>query len=153
MKFEKFVKTLGGNGVIYSYGGKKYLASGNVMMVIPDDFRGVVAENITEMPTGLAHYIDMAWKNEPCALIRAELPTGNAGIKDAIRIFENASHLEIRIDNASYTLLDKCDALDIFPEFDSETRTDSAKALVVRKPRNDDNEETDIVGFIFPTAA
>lgn len=153
MKFEKFVKTLGGNGVIYSYGGKKYLASGNVMMVIPDDFRGVVAENIAEMPTTLAHYIDMAWKNEACALTRAELPTGNAGIKDAIRIFENASHLEIRIDNASYTLLDKCDALDIFPEFDSETRTDSAKALVVRKPRNDDNEETDIVGFIFPTVA
>lgn len=150
MKFEKFVKTLGGNGVIYSYGGKKYLAGGNVMMVIPEDFRGIVAENIAEMPDGLIHYINMAWKNEPCALIRAELPSGNAGIKDAIRIFETANHVELCIDNASYTLLDKCDALDIFPEFDTETLADVAKALVVRKPRNDENEETDIVGFIFP---
>lgn len=151
MKFEKFVKSLAGAGVIYSHGDKQYLAGEKVLMVIPEGFHGVVAKNIVEMPEGIARLIDLAWKTVPCNLTRAELPTGDAKIKDAIRIFATARGLEITIDNASYTLLNGCDALDIYPAYDDETRDEVAKALFVYEPRKDENEETEIVGLIFPT--
>lgn len=151
MKFEKFVKSLAGAGVIYSHDDKQYLAGEKVLMAIPEGFHGVVAKNIVEMPEGIARLIDMAWKTVPCTLTRAELPTGDAKIRDAIRIFATERGLEITIDNASYSLLNSCDTLDIYPSYESEAQGDVAKALFVYKPRQDENDETEIVGLIFPT--
>lgn len=51
MKFEKFVKSLGAQGVIYTIpNGEKWLASQSVFMKIPETTTGILAENIVEMP-------------------------------------------------------------------------------------------------------
>lgn len=57
-----------------------------------------------------------------------------------------------RIDNDSYSLIDKGDILEIYPEYDSEQSVDVAKALVIRAVTPDPDEEPQIVGFIFPIA-
>lgn len=153
MKFEKFVKTLGGHGIIYRYKDTNWLASFTVLMRIPDDVSGVLSESISEMPEGLKKFIEMEWKNDPCLLTKAELPRGNSGIKEAIRIYETEhSGVVCRIDNDSYSLIDKGDILEIYPEYDSEQSVDVAKALVIRAVTPDPDEEPQIVGFIFPIA-
>jgi len=150
MKFEKFIKKLGGHGVIYTHNDVNWLASPSAMMRIPIGTKGVLSDSISEMPDGLKRFIDLSWKEEPCELTHAELPAGNSGIKDAIRFFETEQqHLSIGINNDSYTLLENGDVLSLFPEYSSDESKDIAKALIVKRV-TDAQPEAEIVGFIFP---
>lgn len=153
MKFEKFVKTLGGHGVIYRYKDTNWLASSTVLMRIPDNVSGVLSESISEMPEGLKSSLKWHGRTTPVCSTKAELPSGNSGIKEAIRIYETEhSGVVCRIDNDSYSLIDKGDILEIYPEYDSEQSVDVAKALVIRAVTPDPDEEPQIVGFLFPIA-
>lgn len=50
MKFEKFLKSLGGHGVIYTKGTDRWLASTTVLAKIPDSMVGVIAKRLQKFP-------------------------------------------------------------------------------------------------------
>lgn len=58
MKFQKFVKSIGSEGIVYvRENGDRWLASGNVFMKIPDDIRSITAEEVTDMPEAIDNII------------------------------------------------------------------------------------------------
>lgn len=151
MKFEKFLKSLGGHGVIYTKGTDRWLASTTVLAKIPDNMVGVIAEKIVKMPENLKAFIDNDINNDPCDLVRAVMPIANGGIKDCIRIYADESgNIRIPIANDEHALIDRSDIKEINRSYDSVEKTFTPKALVVREYTADPEEDPQIVGIIFP---
>lgn len=51
MKFQKFVKALGSDGIVYNRkNGERWLASDKVFMKIPEDIRSVTCTEVADMP-------------------------------------------------------------------------------------------------------
>lgn len=151
MKFEKFLKSQGGHGVIYTKGTDRWLANSTVLAKIPDSMLGVIAEKVLEMPEGLRCFIDNDVSNDPCELVKAIMPCADGGIKDCIRIFATEGNdIRIPIANDEYSLIDRSDLLEINRKYNSADNVFEPKALIVREFTPDPNEEAEIIGVIFP---
>lgn len=151
MKFEKFLKSLGGHGVIYTKGADRWLATTTVLAKIPDNMLGVIAEKVVEMPEGLRCFIDNDVSNDPCELLKAVMPIADSGIKDCVRIYATESgDVRIPICNDDYALIDRSDIKEINRKYDQVERKFEAKALVIREFNANPDEDAEIVGIIFP---
>lgn len=150
MKFEKFVKSLGSNGVIYKRtNGEQWLASEAVFMRIPDNVRSVTATDIFDMPEGIEKIILSELSGDPCELHNAVMPFANAGIKDCIRIFATQNAItKIAIRNNDYALIERGDIVEILSKYDFENEENVAKALLIKRYTAVDDSE--LVGVIFP---
>lgn len=153
MKFQKFIKSIAADGIIYKChdnGSSEWIASGNVFMRIPEKIGGVVARTITEMPTPIERMIDTDFSTEPCFLMRAIMPEPDSSIKDCIRVYSTENkQTQLSIAQSDYMLLDRGDIIEMYTEHDSEHGVSEGKALFVKKISGDDEPET--IGIIFPT--
>lgn len=152
MKFEKFVKQLGGAGVIQTRDdGSKWLASFSALLRIPDDMNGVIAESITVMPPNIDKVIRKELSGAEAALIKAIMPTGDAAIKDCIRVYATSDGQKVPICNDDYSLIDpKHDVVEVLSEYDLDTEKLRPTALLVKEYVN--LEDTRLIGVIFPVA-
>lgn len=151
MKFQKFVKSIGAEGVVYvRNNGERWLAAQDVFMKIPEDIQSITAKAITEMPEGIENIIKCDCFSDPCELYKAIMPYADGAIKDCVRIFATANHqCEIAISNTAYALIERKDVVEMYSKFNSETECSDAKALFIKRFPVGEDEET--VGVIFPT--
>ena len=155
MRFQKFVKSIGSEGIIYQRkNGERWLASDNVFMRIPEDIRSITASEIVNpMPEAIENIIDYESFTDPCELYKAVMPCADGAIKDCVRIYatENALN-KIAISNSAYALIERKDTVEMYVKYNAEDETGEAKALIVKEqlfPLIEDEPET--VGLIFPT--
>lgn len=153
MKFEKFLKSLGGHGVIYTKGDERWLASPTVLARIPENMVGVIAEKVVIMPDKLRAYIDNDINNDPSELVKAIMPIANGGIKDCIRVYADESGtIRLPIGNDEYSLISRSDITEINRVYNTGEHVFEPKALIVREYTSDPDEEPEIVGVIFPNS-
>ena len=121
MKFQKFVKSLGSEGIIYvRKNEERWLASGSVF-------------------------------TDPCELHRAVMPDADGAIKDCIRIYATENALNtVAISNPDYTLIEKKDCVEMYVKVNGEEETTEGLALVVKEFENP-MEDPVTIGVIFPT--
>ena len=152
MKFEKFVKTLGSNGVIYERDGdERWLASPSCFMLIPPGTRSVTSVGVQAMPPAIDQMIDQIGHTSPATLTKAIMPYADGGIKDCVRVFTNqAGDLSIPISHEDWSLIEKSDFCEILYEYDSETEATTVKALLVKTYPKFPDDEDELVGIIFP---
>lgn len=152
MRFEKFVKQLGGAGVIHTRAdGSKWLSSCSASLRIPDDMEGVIAEHITTMPERIDTIIRKERTGSEAILTKAVMPSGDSSIKDCLRIYAAASDpkLRVAISNDDWSLIDaKHDVVELLAEYDFETEQLHPTALLVKQFVS--LEDTQLVGVIFP---
>lgn len=152
MKFQKFVKSIGTEGIVYvRNNGERWLAAQDVFMKIPEDIQSITAKSVTEMPEAIDSIINCDCFSDPCELVKAIMPCADGVIKDCVRIYATANNLcEIAISNTAYTLIERKDVVEMYSKFDSETEESEAKALFIKRfPVGEDEE---VVGVIFPTS-
>lgn len=149
MKFKKFMKSLDGDGVIQINGEDKYLASTSVVMKIPDNITGVLAELMTVMPIPIVDIINKADGSDPCYLIKAVMPHGDSPIKECIRVFytENGK-VKLPISNDDYALIERGDVVEMIVEYDEDDEEFAPVALAIK--RSYPGQPDELVGIIFP---
>lgn len=152
MKFQKFVKSLGSDGIIYvRKNEERWLASGMVYVKIPDKIKSITASDILPMPEAVEQIINYDCFTDPCMLHRAIMPEADGAIKDCIRVFatENSQNT-VAISNPDYTLLERKDIVEMYVKVDAETESSEGKALVIKESVSA-LEDPVTVGIIFPT--
>lgn len=59
MKFQKFVKSIGTEGIVYvRNNGERWLAAQDVFMKIPEDIQSITAKSVTEMSEAIESIIN-----------------------------------------------------------------------------------------------
>lgn len=152
MKFQKFVKALGSDGIVYNRkNGERWLASERVFMKIPEDIHSVTCAYIADMPDFAENIINCDSFTDPCDLRKAVMPYADGIIKDCVRIYatEGAQNI-VAIDNSSYALIEHKDIVEMSVKHNVEEETSEGKALVIKRPVNFSFDE-EVVGLIFPT--
>lgn len=152
MKFQKFVKALGSDGIVYNRkNGERWLASERVLMKIPEDIRSVTCADIADMPDFVENIINYDSFTNPCDLAKAVMPYADGVIKDCVRIYETEDRQsKVAIDNGSYALIERKDTVEMYAQFDTESETSEGKALVIKRPACLVSDE-EVIGLIFPT--
>ena len=152
MKFQKFVKALGSDGIVYNRkNGEQWLASERVFMKIPEDIRSVTCADIADMPDFVENIINYDSFTNPCDLAKAVMPYADGVIKDCVRIYETEDRLsKVAIDNGSYALIERKDIVEMFVKYDAENETSEGKALVIKHLAGLLHDE-EVIGLIFPT--
>lgn len=152
MKFQKFVKALGSDGIVFNRkNGERWLASDRVFMKIPEDIRSITASEITDMPDSVESIINFDSFTDPCELHKAVMPYADGVIKDCVRIYATENALNtVAIDNSSYALIERKDIVEMFCKYNSDDETSEGKALVIKRP-SDFTSDEEVVGLIFPT--
>ena len=152
MKFQKFVKSIGSDGIVYvRKNEERWLASGMVYVKIPDKIKSITARDILPMPEAVEKIINYDSFTDPCVLHKAIMPEADGAIKDCIRVFatENAQN-KVAISNPDYTLLERKDVIEMYVKVDAETESSEGKALVIKEYVSA-LEDPATVGIIFPT--
>ena len=151
MKFQKFVKALGSDGIVFNRkNGERWLASDRVFMKIPEDIRSITASEITDMPDSVEGIINFDSFTDPCELHKAVMPYADGVIKDCVRIYATENALNtVAIDNSSYALIERKDIVEMFCKYNSGDETSEGKALVIKRP-SDFTSDEEVVGLIFP---
>lgn len=144
MKFKKFVKSLGADGVLYNRSnGERWLTSGSIFMKVPEDIRTVTACDSAEMPSLIKDIINYDTFSQPCALVEAVMPVPDGVIKDCVRIFATENGIDkTAIANDGYSLIERGDIVEMYV-------TEKISALVIKRPVGLVDEE--IVGVILRT--
>lgn len=144
MKFKKFVKSLGADGVLYNRSnGERWLTSGSIFMKVPEDIRTVTACDSAEMPSLIEDIINYDTFSKPCALVEAVMPVPDGVIKDCVRIFATENGIDkTAIANDGYALIERGDIVEMYV-------TEKISALVIKRPVDLVDEE--IVGVILRT--
>lgn len=94
MKFQKFVKSIGTEGIVYvRNNGERWLAAQDVFMKIPEDIQSITAKSVTEMPEAIESIINCDYFSDPCELVKAIMPCADGVIKDCVRIYATANNL------------------------------------------------------------
>lgn len=87
MKFKKFVKSLGADGILYvRENGDRWLSSGSIFMKVPEDIRTVTACDSASMLSLIENIINYDTFSQPCELVEAVMPVADGVIKDCVRI-------------------------------------------------------------------
>lgn len=149
MKFQKFVKALGSDGIVYNRkNGERWLASERVFMKIPEDIRSVTCADIADMPDFVENIINYDSFTNPCDLAKAVMPYADGVIKDCVRIYETEDRQsKVAIDNGSYALIERKDTVEMYAQFDTESETSEGKALVIKRPACLVSDE-EVIGLI-----
>ena len=144
MKFKKFVKSLGADGVLYNRSnGERWLTSGSIFMKVPEDIRTVTACDSAEMPSLIEDIINYDPFSQPCALVEAVMPVPDGVIKDCVHIFATENGIDkTAIANDGYALIERGDIVEMYV-------TEKISALVIKRPVDLVDEE--IVGVILRT--
>lgn len=152
MKFQKFVKALGSNGVIFvRKNNERWLASTSVFMRIPGTIRSITASDVVPMPDSIESIINYEAFTDPCELHEAVMPFASAAIKDCIRVFATENTLnKIAVRNNDYALIERGDLVEVYIKTNAEDETSVAKALVIKEYPVLPNVEPELVGIIFP---
>lgn len=156
MKFEKFVKSIGSNGIIYiRKNSDRWLSEGKVFMKIPEHIRSITACDIQPMPDYVDNIINRDSFTEPCYLHKALMPFSDGNIKNCVRVYATDNVIaQIAIRNDDYTLLERRkDIVEMFTKTDTTTMTTKGLALVIKETdfKETDSDETMTIGVIFPT--
>lgn len=143
MKFQKFVKSLGSDGVIYvRKNEERWLGFENVFMKIPDNIRSITASDILPMPESVEKVINYDSFTDPCELYKAIMPYADGAIKDCIRIYATENGMnKVGITNTDYSLIERKDYVE---------ETSEGKALVIKNYPTLASEEPVTIGIIFP---
>lgn len=152
MKFQKFVKSLGSDSIVYNRkNGERWLASERVFMKIPEDIHSVTCADIADMPDFAENIINYDSFTDPCDLHKAVMPYADGVIKDCVRIYatDNTQNT-VAIDNTSYALIERKDIVEMFVKYNAENETSEGKALVIKRSKNFSSDE-EVIGLIFPT--
>jgi hypothetical protein len=158
VKFEKFVKSLASNGIIYnrleSDGlpfADHWLASTSVFMLIPPTIKSITAAGVQEMPKAIDHMISQIGHTEYAELTEAIMPIPDGGIKDCIRVFKTrAGDISIKISNDDWSLIEKSDLCEILYAYDIDSNSTIGKALLVKRYPELPDDDDELVGIIFP---
>lgn len=144
MKFKKFVKYLGADGVLFvRENGERWLCSGTVFMKVPEDIRTVTACDSGTMPSLIEDIINYDSFTQPCELVEAVMPVPDGVIKDCVRIFATENRLDkTAITNDGYVLIERGDIVEMHTG-------EEISALVIKRPTGLVDEE--VVGVILRT--
>ena len=151
MRFQKFVKSIGSDGIIYvRKNDERWLASGTVFMRIPDNIKSITAKEILPMPDYVESVINYDRFTDPCELYKAVMPTPTGAIRDCIRIYATENSLNtMAICNNDYSLIEKEDQVEMYVRIDAANETTEGKALVIKEAES--LEEPITLGVILPT--
>lgn len=151
MKFEKFVKSLGVNGVIHERkNGERWISGMWEMMKVPENVKGVMAKAIVSMPDTFEDYINYEHVSVPCYLLKALMPYGDSGIKDCIRVFKTEDNqYECGIRNNDFALIEKSDVVEMYIGTNNDTFEEEPKAILIKR-LTIDIKEPELVGLILP---
>lgn len=146
MKFKKFVKSLGADGILYvRENGDRWLSSGSIFMKVPEDIRTVTACDSASMLSLslIENIINYDTFSQPCELVEAVMPVADGVIKDCVRIFATENGIDkTAICNDGYALIERGDIVEMFVD-------EKISALVIKRPVDLVDEE--IVGVILRT--
>ena len=144
MKFKKFVKSLGADGILYvRENGDRWLSSGSIFMKVPEDIRTVTACDSASMLSLIGNIINYDTFSQPCELVEAVMPVADGVIKDCVRIFATENGIDkTAICNDGYALIERGDIVEMFVD-------EKISALVIKRPVDLVDEE--IVGVILRT--
>lgn len=144
MKFKKFVKSLGADGILYvRENGDRWLSSGSIFMKVPEDIRTVTACDSASMLSLIENIIKYDTFSQPCELVEAVMPVADGVIKDCVRIFATENGIDkTAICNDGYALIERGDIVEMFVD-------EKISALVIKRPVDLVDEE--IVGVILRT--
>ena len=144
MKFKKFVKSLGADGVLYvRENGERWLSSGSIFMKVPEDIRTVTACDSAEMLSLVENIINYDSFTQPCMLVEAVMPVPDGVIKDCVRIFATENGIDkTAISNDGYALIERGDMVEMYVD-------EKISAVVIKRPVDLVDEE--IVGVILRT--
>lgn len=144
MKFKKFVKSLGADGILYvRENGDRWLSSGSIFMKVPEDIRTVTACDSARMLSLIENIINYDTFSQPCELVEAVMPVADGVIKDCVRIFATENGIDkTAICNDGYALIERGDIVEMFVD-------EKISALVIKRPVDLVDEE--IVGVILRT--
>lgn len=146
MKFKKFVKSLGADGILYvRENGDRWLSSGSIFMKVPEDIRTVTACDSASMLSLslIENIINYDSFSQPCELVEAVMPVADGVIKDCVRIFATENGIDkTAICNDGYALIERGDIVEMFVD-------EKISALVIKRPVDLVDEE--IVGVILRT--
>ena len=144
MKFKKFVKSLGADGILYvRENGDRWLSSCSIFMKVPEDIRTVTACDSTSMLSLIENIINYDSFSQPCELVEAVMPVADGVIKDCVRIFATKNGIDkTAICNDGYALIERSDIVEMFVD-------EKISALVIKRPVDLVDEE--IVGVILRT--
>lgn len=144
MKFKKFVKSLGADGILYvRENGERWLSSGSIFMKVPEDIRTVTACDSAEMLSLVENIINYDSFTQPCMLVEAVMPVPDGVIKDCVRIFAIENGIDkTAISNDGYALIERGDMVEMYVD-------EKISAVVIKRPVDLVDEE--IVGVILRT--
>ena len=144
MKFKKFVKSLGADGILYvRENGERWLSSGSIFMKVPEDIRTVTACDSAEMLSLVENIINYDSFTQPCMLVEAVMPVPDGVIKDCVRIFATENGIDkTAISNDGYALIERGDMVEMYVD-------ERISAVVIKRPVDLVDEE--IVGVILRT--
>lgn len=144
MKFKKFVKSLGADGILYvRENGERWLSSGSIFMKVPEDIRTVTACDSAEMLSLVENIINYDSFTQPCMLVEAVMPVSDGVIKDCVRIFATENGIDkTAISNDGYALIERGDMVEMYVD-------EKISAVVIKRPVDLVDEE--IVGVILRT--
>lgn len=144
MKFKKFVKSLGADGILYvRENGERWLSSGSIFMKVPEDIRTVTACDSAEMLSLVENIINYDSFTQPCMLVEAVMPVPDGVIKDCVRIFATENGIDkTAISNDGYALIERGDMVEMYVD-------EKISAVVIKRPVDLVYEE--IVGVILRT--
>jgi len=144
MKFKKFVKSLGADGILYvRENGERWLSSGSIFMKVPEDIRTVTACDSAEMLSLVENIINYDSFTQPCMLVEAVMPVPDGVIKDCVRIFATENGIDkTAISNDGYALIERGDMVEMYVD-------EKISAVVIKRPVDLVDEE--IVGVILRT--
>lgn len=144
MKFKKFVKSLGADGILYvRENGERWLSSGSIFMKVPEDIRIVTACDSAEMLSLVENIINYDSFTQPCMLVEAVMPVPDGVIKDCVRIFATENGIDkTAISNDGYALIERGDMVEMYVD-------EKISAVVIKRPVDLVDEE--IVGVILRT--
>ena len=141
MKFGKFVKSLGVDGIVYvSRSDERWLSDGVVYARVPDDITTVTATDEVDLIPAVQKLLEIAPLSSPCKLVRAEMPVPDGKIKDCVRVFSTENEMEISVTNDAYSLIERGDVVELI-------YGEPFSALLIKRPTPIEDEE--IVGVIL----
>lgn len=112
MKFEKFLKSVGAYGTVYTRNeSEKWLVCGGVGMVIPKGVQHILGSEFGSEYAHIIEVISTQTYDDPLHLSRAVLNEADGKASDIYRIFQTAFDEEIGIINADYGLIERKDLL------------------------------------------
>jgi hypothetical protein len=143
MKFEKFLKSVGTHGQIYTRDNEeRWLICGGVGMIIPHGVDNLLGSGeVSEKIKTIVEALITADTDDKVKLERATIPADGKA-SDIVRIFGDGFDIEIGISNANFGLLEKSDINLAEVEIEGDDDLIDEKFLLIL------NHNDEVIGFI-----